>query len=653
MSSAASLESSHVPTSSNVVHIHDSAVKVLVDTQSSVQPHEGSKALKVFDRSCKVLDMIKSDAATVQSAVSLLKPAYESDTMTLVRQGVNMLIDSLPGLLRALDTVAKLHPFIGVAVGVFNFVINLNLKRLDNDKKRAALFLQMKDIMEALLQLEIIHDQDSIGAGGVTIKAHMHNLIKLAADDITSCGNACDAYNKKHSISKVFQVHDWEKRFQFYIDHFAERRKAFLFALALHTGAAVDTMNRTVDELNSKMDAILVYFKEASDGDTKRNEFTVLVQEKGGPATVLGNTKLLRELLRSDQGGGIQQHIGDIENIDSQRLDDDSLSRVKNDLLEKPEVAMQKNLEVFGCKLRMQQKESEEEMRRMVHHEGDHVILAVTASPHDRIIDPWPGHVKTRHFILALRDYFREQIELKKDIAGDPSSSRVPDDDEWALRWVDINRLPAIAEAFDDDASGFITIAEVNQFTNSYVSAEEQQLREGLETVWYNIDAVDTVKLVMGPGRVEKSLFPVLYLLFKRDFEIFRLCHRVVLNRDELCDSTDTIEWVLDAVHQRCTHLSVLFKQRGSSDASQLRTYASELYNNWDDCENFVSLKNLRTLEFEEHECTKEDLDLECSCLWAANELLKYPLPADELVLYNIAVEDSHFEGESKANKAV
>ena len=37
-----------------------------------------------------------------------------------------------------------------------------------------------------------------------------------------------------------------------------------------------------------------------------------------------------------------------------------------------------------------------------------------------------------------------------------------------------------------------------------YVDAEEQRLREGLETVRYDIDAIDTLSLITGPGRIEK-----------------------------------------------------------------------------------------------------------------------------------------------------
>lgn len=39
---------------------------------------------------------------------------------------------------------------------------------------------------------------------------------------------------------------------------------------------------------------------------------------------------------------------------------------------------------------------------------------------------------------------------------------------------------------------------------SSYVSAEEARLRKNLESVAYNIDAVDTLGIVTGPGRLEK-----------------------------------------------------------------------------------------------------------------------------------------------------
>lgn len=37
--------------------------------------------------------------------------------------------------------------------------------------------------------------------------------------------------------------------------------------------------------------------------------------------------------------------------------------------------------------------------------------------------------------------------------------------DEWTLRYINIVRIQPLIEAFDDDASGFITVREANQFT--------------------------------------------------------------------------------------------------------------------------------------------------------------------------------------------
>jgi hypothetical protein len=39
--------------------------------------------------------------------------------------------------------------------------------------------------------------------------------------------------------------------------------------------------------------------------------------------------------------------------------------------------------------------------------------------------------------------------------------------DAWAIKFIDLTWLQPISEAFDDDASGFITITEVNRLTSS------------------------------------------------------------------------------------------------------------------------------------------------------------------------------------------
>ncbi len=49
---------------------------------------------------------------------------------------------------------------------------------------------------------------------------------------------------------------------------------------------------------------------------------------------------------------------------------------------------------------------------------------------------------------------------------------------------------------------------ELKEHFLSYVDAEEQRLREGLENFKFDIDAMDTLTLITGPGRIEKVCTP-------------------------------------------------------------------------------------------------------------------------------------------------
>ena len=71
----------------------------------------------------------------------------------------------------------------------------------------------------------------------------------------------------------------------------------------------------------------------------------------------------------------------------------------------------------------------------------------------------WRGSVKSQHFIMALKDHYIEKSTGESDTLEGP--------DSWAIQYININHARAILEAFDDDASGFVTINEVNNFTRS------------------------------------------------------------------------------------------------------------------------------------------------------------------------------------------
>jgi hypothetical protein len=72
--------------------------------------------------------------------------------------------------------------------------------------------------------------------------------------------------------------------------------------------------------------------------------------------------------------------------------------------------------------------------------------------------------------VLALRDHYLEKIAAGAEGipgAGAASINSSQNPDVWAIKFIDVTRLQPILEAFDDDASGFITISEMNHFTSS------------------------------------------------------------------------------------------------------------------------------------------------------------------------------------------
>lgn len=87
-------------------------------------------------------------------------------------------------------------------------------------------------------------------------------------------------------------------------------------------------------------------------------------------------------------------------------------------------------------------------------------MVSVGASDHCclTVFQGWRGSVKARHLVTALKDYYAEK-------AASESAGSLVGADKWALKYISVGRARTISEAFDDDASGFVTVQEVNNLT--------------------------------------------------------------------------------------------------------------------------------------------------------------------------------------------
>ncbi|KAI0332936.1 hypothetical protein GY45DRAFT_365964 [Cubamyces sp. BRFM 1775] len=139
----------------------------------------------------------------VVETVSGLSQAVTGDGVTAtLLDGVNSLVEALPPLLRLLDEVANIHPVVKIAVGAFNIIVELEVKRRDNDRKAKLLFSEMRKMMESLVHPTRLKDVDSkdVGTDGMAIGQRLDGVMKKIAIDIKECAAACNAYWQKTKI---------------------------------------------------------------------------------------------------------------------------------------------------------------------------------------------------------------------------------------------------------------------------------------------------------------------------------------------------------------------------------------------------------------------------------------------------------------------
>ncbi|KAJ7223972.1 hypothetical protein C8J57DRAFT_1591283 [Mycena rebaudengoi] len=629
------------------------------------------KALQFVENGVIQAQANQGQATMLQTGITMGLEAVGA--MEAIEHGLNTFMEAVPQLMAALDEVAKLHPFVGVAVMAFKAVWALEMKRRSNDKMILSLHMEMKDMMGVLTQLKSIKDPEEVAPDGSTIRGRMQGILQSTADDIKSCANACDTYTKKKLIVKILKSSIWEGKLVKFVGIFTKRRSEFEFALSIHTALGVDAANRaltvvdkTTQEMNAKMDMMMKMFQQFVAPEQK--EMARLVEQKGGIQACQENDKILKELydLESKSSPTAPSNSGSSKSAATSGMTS-GLEELKDELATDPDAAMEKNLTVFTRKFEVQKRQIIDELTKVVERQGDRVISALTSGPHDKIIDPdvhkiwkemgWRGSVKSRYFVMALRDYIKKArntpllcpavstiqvgrlgISLFQDYRASARLSMTMQAGKfvtvaeantfttsrpldwslthwcafWAVGWhqsmarysnkiqelvakmfalrshvLPANRSP-VNRYLDSIYHGVSTLhsglnscyinESLQERFQSYVDAEEARLRGNLEAVSYDIDALNTVPLITGQGRIERFLLPLIFLLLERDFEILRIGQKKVLHPDELWDSADSVGWALAAARERVDLLESSFKQQKVDMKQQFKTFAHGLF---------------------------------------------------------------------------
>ena len=114
----------------------------------------------------------------------------------------------------------------------------------------------------------------------------------------------------------------------------------------------------------------------------EQKKLVAMVEERGG-VEVLKNEQAMKELVEAEPALTVPS--GSDGRCDGDRPFD--IVELQNEVDGDPDEAIEKNAEFFGRKFDIQTRQIEESIARAVGREGDRIISAVTAGPHDRIVD--------------------------------------------------------------------------------------------------------------------------------------------------------------------------------------------------------------------------------------------------------------------------
>ncbi|KAJ7187541.1 hypothetical protein GGX14DRAFT_611297 [Mycena pura] len=183
-------------------------------------------------------------------------------------------MDGVPLLLHTLEALARVHPFVELAFIPFQLIYHLEVKRRDNDHRRAALFGLIKDAMLALVELEYFTDDykahrttptgEKVKSRIVAVCEQMQRDINMcyagtdaprrsSVDGMTVCFAELKTHDKSAPPMQFVRAASWNRVLSEYGTRFKATREDLAFALQIENAVAVNKMHHMlVEQIEAK-----------------------------------------------------------------------------------------------------------------------------------------------------------------------------------------------------------------------------------------------------------------------------------------------------------------------------------------------------------------------------------------------------------------
>ncbi|KAG6908277.1 hypothetical protein DXG01_005483 [Tephrocybe rancida] len=629
---------------------------------------------------------------------------------TTLQDDVDRFSDSAKFTLDALEAISDVHPIV-----------------------RGKLWFY--DAPSSTIVHELDRLQDVKDPGDVKEDIGLDALLRKINNSVKKAGALCEWYLKKKKLSRYVKAYIYEPLLAECAKGFVDLEVELHRTLSVHTVMGVNTANTKLDEhgdrllnIQSVLEAILIRLDTPLDREIRDS-----IWKHGGAEASIENDNVLLE---------IAEKCGDKRKLSAQDTDFQELKKgLLSELSEDVNLALEHNYNLFNLKLEIHLST----ITSTLDKNRDHIVDSLSGA-YKRIDDPdiqkiwkdmgWKITAKARHFALALRDFYMDRAGDKGAVHDTPQLALSPlvapnatdeagqmpqqslsaatiknSNDSWTTQYISISYLQSIAEAIDDDGSGFVSIREVNDFTevrppgwttcqwlaywaagwrssieqytdkiyrllrkihklrskvrpdnlrlldgyldkdpffrlelllrsspqdsdiiqelaklrNEFNADEERRLMVNLNYIKYNIDSPSTVPLITGRGRIERYIYPMVYLLLQQHLKIIQLGRSHTLHPDEFEDMSISLDSIFLVFQYRRDELSAIFKQMHIDPDRKFKDYAFGIFSNsdapWDVSDHDQLAHIFSNLPYE----PGEDDDDAIACPDIPDTILKYP----------------------------
>ncbi|KAF8340736.1 uncharacterized protein EI90DRAFT_3117280 [Cantharellus anzutake] len=142
-------------------------------------------------------------------------------------------------------------------------------------------------------------------------------------------------------------------------------------------------------------------------------------------------------------------------------------------------------------------------------------------------------------------------------------------------RWVlELNRLVKCTMFKNRD----FTNTPLDDLIKARIEEKRERLVPALQRLYFDLDDVESLELIKEPGRIEKDLFAILYLVLLRHASMMKLAKTVILDDREFTEASTTLSCIFDAIHVRLSDLEESQKGHGMDAAHFIARYAGGIY---------------------------------------------------------------------------